>query len=101
MLKELAAFLLAQHECISDEKFRLADYVLEPFDEEQEPLVNEVVESTVACIECWLARGVVAAMERFNQPQPVSAGVPQSPASDGEAADSDCGAPPSPGGNDS
>ena len=45
-----------------------ADYVLEPFDEDQQPLVAEVVAQAVAAIECWLAEGIVTAMERFNRP---------------------------------
>ena len=50
-----------------------ADYVLQPFDPEQESLLSEVVETAVEAIECWLAQGIVAAMERFNRP--LSAGL--------------------------
>lgn len=45
-----------------------ADYVLQPFDPEQESLLFEVVETAVQAIECWLAQGIVTAMERFNRP---------------------------------
>ncbi len=45
-----------------------ADYVLQPFDPEQESLLCEVVETAVEAIECWLAQGIVAAMESFNRP---------------------------------
>jgi peptidyl-tRNA hydrolase, PTH1 family len=45
-----------------------ADYVLQPFDQEQKPLLAEATRRAVAAIECWLAEGVVAAMEQFNQP---------------------------------
>ena len=45
-----------------------ADYVLQPFDPEQESLLLKVVETAVEAIECWLAQGIVTAMERFNRP---------------------------------
>jgi len=45
-----------------------ADYVLQPFDKDQSPLVAGAVEEAVAAIECWLAAGIVAAMGKFNQP---------------------------------
>jgi PTH1 family peptidyl-tRNA hydrolase len=45
-----------------------ADYVLQPFDGEQKPFLAEVSRRAVAAIECWLAEGIVAAMEQFNQP---------------------------------
>jgi PTH1 family peptidyl-tRNA hydrolase len=45
-----------------------ADYVLQPFNEDEEALVAEVVSRAVAAVECWLAEGVVAAMDRFNRP---------------------------------
>jgi PTH1 family peptidyl-tRNA hydrolase len=47
-----------------------ADYVLRPFDEDQAPLVAEVAQRAAATIECWLAEGIVAAMDRFNRPLP-------------------------------
>jgi hypothetical protein len=45
-----------------------ADYVLQPFEEEEQPLVAEAVERAVAAVEYWLAEDVVAAMDRFNRP---------------------------------
>jgi PTH1 family peptidyl-tRNA hydrolase len=45
-----------------------ADYVLQPFDAEQGPLLADVLAQAVAAIECWLAEGVAAAMDRFNGP---------------------------------
>jgi PTH1 family peptidyl-tRNA hydrolase len=45
-----------------------ADYVLEPFGQAQQLCVIEVLPEAVRAIECWLAEGIVAAMDRFNQP---------------------------------
>lgn len=45
-----------------------ADYVLQPFSPDQQPLLCDVVEHAVAAIECWLEEGIVAAMDRFNRP---------------------------------
>jgi PTH1 family peptidyl-tRNA hydrolase len=45
-----------------------AEYVLLPFDEDQQELVDEVLERAVAAIECWLVDGIVAAMDEFNRP---------------------------------
>jgi PTH1 family peptidyl-tRNA hydrolase len=47
-----------------------ADYVLHPFDREQQPLVAGVVERAVAAVELWLAAGIVAAMDEFNRAAP-------------------------------
>ena len=44
-----------------------ADYVLQPFAEEQGPLVKDVVARAAAAVECWLAEGMIAAMDRFNR----------------------------------
>ena len=43
-----------------------ADYVLQPFDPEEQPLVEAVVEQAVAAVLCWLGEGIEAAMERYN-----------------------------------
>ncbi len=43
------------------------EYVLQPFGREQGPILAEAVGLAVAAIECWLAEGIVAAMERFNR----------------------------------
>ena len=45
-----------------------AEYVLRPFAEEQQALLDEVLERAVAAIECWLMDGIVAAMDQFNRP---------------------------------
>ena len=45
-----------------------ADYVLQPFSSGEEHLVAETVHRAVSAIECWLAEGIVAAMDQFNQP---------------------------------
>jgi PTH1 family peptidyl-tRNA hydrolase len=47
-----------------------ADYVLEPFGEEEAALAGEAAERAVAAVECWLSEGIVAAMDRFNRPDP-------------------------------
>jgi PTH1 family peptidyl-tRNA hydrolase len=43
------------------------DYVLEPFDARQRELLDEAIGRAVEAVECWLAEGVVAAMDRFNR----------------------------------
>jgi PTH1 family peptidyl-tRNA hydrolase len=45
-----------------------AEYVLRPFGEEQEVLVARVVARAAAAVQCWLAGGIVAAMDLFNRP---------------------------------
>jgi PTH1 family peptidyl-tRNA hydrolase len=45
-----------------------AEYVLQPFAEEEQPLLPELLERAAAAIECWLTEGIVAAMDRFNRP---------------------------------
>ena len=44
-----------------------ADYVLQPFSEDEEPLVSVIVERAVAAVECWVVDGIVLAMDRFNR----------------------------------
>jgi PTH1 family peptidyl-tRNA hydrolase len=44
-----------------------ADYVLQPFVAEDRVLLAEVVERAVGAIECWLAEGIMTAMDRFNR----------------------------------
>ncbi len=51
-----------------------AEYVLQPFSDEEKPILAEAVERAVAAIECWLAEGIVAAMDRFNRPASVVEG---------------------------
>ncbi len=43
-----------------------AAYVLQDFSTEEEPLVEEVLEETVAAIETWLGEGIEVAMSRYN-----------------------------------
>lgn len=45
-----------------------ADYVLQPFSAVEESLVTEAIERAVSAIECWLAEGIIPAMDQFNQP---------------------------------
>lgn len=45
-----------------------ADYVLQPFDQEDLPLVATVVERAAEAVVCWLAEGTAAAMDKYNQP---------------------------------
>ena len=45
-----------------------ADYVLHPFRGEERTLLARVLPRAVAAAECWLAEGIVAAMDEFNQP---------------------------------
>ena len=42
------------------------DYVLQPFDRDQKPLVAEALARAVAAVECWLTEGIIAAMDQFN-----------------------------------
>jgi PTH1 family peptidyl-tRNA hydrolase len=44
------------------------DYVLNPFDRDQKPFLAEAVARAAAAVECWLAEGIIAAMDRFNGP---------------------------------
>jgi PTH1 family peptidyl-tRNA hydrolase len=44
------------------------DYVLQPFDRDQKPFLAEAVARAAAAAECWLAEGIIAAMDRFNRP---------------------------------
>ncbi len=43
------------------------EYVLQPFAEDQKPILAEATGLAVAAIECWLAEGIEAAMDRFNR----------------------------------
>lgn len=43
------------------------DYVLQPFDPDQKPILNRAVDQAVAAVECWLLEGIEMAMERFNR----------------------------------
>jgi peptidyl-tRNA hydrolase, PTH1 family len=45
-----------------------ADYVLQPFDQEELTVVSAVVAQAAEAVECWLTEGITAAMDRYNQP---------------------------------
>lgn len=45
-----------------------AEYVLQPFAEEEIALLSHCLDQAVAAVECWLAEGIAAAMDRFNRP---------------------------------
>ena len=45
-----------------------ADYVLQPFSEDEECSLTGVTEVASAAIECWIADGITAAMDLFNRP---------------------------------
>jgi PTH1 family peptidyl-tRNA hydrolase len=45
-----------------------ADYVLQPFSEDEQGSLDGVTEAASAAIECWIADGITAAMDRFNRP---------------------------------
>jgi PTH1 family peptidyl-tRNA hydrolase len=44
-----------------------AEYVLRPFGEDQKALVARVVARAAAAVECWLAGGIVVAMDLYNR----------------------------------
>ncbi len=43
-----------------------ADYVLQPFSRQEQPLIAETIDRVLRAIELWLAEGIEAAMNRFN-----------------------------------
>jgi PTH1 family peptidyl-tRNA hydrolase len=45
----------------------LRDHVLEEFDEEERRTADEALERAADAVECWLAEGLIAAMNRFNR----------------------------------
>ena len=45
-----------------------ADYVLQPFDQDEIPVVSLVVARAAEAVECWLTDGIIAAMDTYNQP---------------------------------
>jgi peptidyl-tRNA hydrolase len=44
-----------------------ADYVLQDFGPDEEPLLEETLEQAVAAIETWLAEGIDETMSRYNR----------------------------------
>ena len=49
-----------------------AEYVLQPFAEEDAALATNALKRAAQAVEIWLADGIVAAMDRFNRPQPTA-----------------------------
>ena len=47
-----------------------AEYVLQPFTEEEGAIAAAALERAAQAVETWLADGIVAAMDRFNSPAP-------------------------------
>ena len=45
----------------------LRDHVLDEFDVEEETVVDEALERAADAVECWVAEGSLAAMNRFNR----------------------------------
>jgi PTH1 family peptidyl-tRNA hydrolase len=45
----------------------LRDHVLEPFTDEEQTRVDETASQAADAVECWVAEGVIAAMNRFNR----------------------------------
>jgi PTH1 family peptidyl-tRNA hydrolase len=45
----------------------LRDHVLDEFDEHEQAVVDEALERAADAVECWLAEGLLAAMNRFNR----------------------------------
>jgi PTH1 family peptidyl-tRNA hydrolase len=54
-----------------------ADYVLQPFDQEETAAVSLVVARAAEAVECWLADGITAAMDNYNQPFLPEQGFPE------------------------
>jgi peptidyl-tRNA hydrolase len=54
-----------------------AEYVLQPFSSDEEPVAAAVIERAVAATECWLAEGIVPAMDRFNRVSDSAEPIPQ------------------------
>ncbi len=45
----------------------LRDHVLDPFTAEEQTLVNHTAVKAADAVECWVAEGLIAAMNRFNR----------------------------------
>jgi PTH1 family peptidyl-tRNA hydrolase len=43
-----------------------ADYVLGKFDKDERPLIDETIQRAADGVECWIADGIAASMNRFN-----------------------------------
>ena len=49
-----------------------AEYVLQPFAEEERAIAAVALERAAQAVETWLVDGIVAAMDRFNRPPPAA-----------------------------
>ena len=49
---------------------RLRDHVLEPFEAEEIPMIEQAVVRAADAVECWAAEGIESAMNRFNRETP-------------------------------
>jgi PTH1 family peptidyl-tRNA hydrolase len=57
-----------------------ADYVLSPFERDEQPAVAETVARAADAVEAWLSDGISAAMDRFNRPSsPGQSTEPEAP----------------------
>jgi PTH1 family peptidyl-tRNA hydrolase len=53
-----------------------AEYVLQPFTEEERAIAATALGRATQAIETWLADGIVAAMDHFNRPPPAAGAAP-------------------------
>lgn len=51
---------------IEDRKNQMADYVLAPFEKNEEPVVTDAVERASIAVQEWTQHGIVYAMNKFN-----------------------------------
>ena len=52
---------------VPPEVAELADFVLAPFEPEEQRIMAELLDPMADAVECWLAEGVERAMSRFNR----------------------------------
>lgn len=55
------------------------DYVLEPFEKQELPIIGKAIARAADAVECWLAEGIEAAMNRFNERARPKAQRPRGP----------------------
>ena len=51
----------------AEDAAELREHVLDEFDEDERTLVDEAIERAADAVECWLAEGLLSAMNRFNR----------------------------------
>lgn len=61
---------------VNGRKIVLSDYVLSPFTDEQRMLLKPAIARACDALECWIARGLDAAMNAFNPRTPGSNAEP-------------------------